>query len=48
VKYEMGFWQIKKEIKEEFSKEVTANVQNTQLGAESINEICNKIKKMNE
>jgi hypothetical protein len=35
----------KKEVKEEFNKEVTANVQNTQLqGVEDINEIL-KIKK---
>ena len=36
----------KKEVKEEFIKEVTANVQNTQLGeVECFNEIWNKIKK---
>jgi hypothetical protein len=48
VKYEMGYWQIKKKkkVKEEFSKEVTANVQNTRLEAtEALNETRNKIKK---
>jgi len=36
----------KKEVKEEFIKEVTANVQNTQLQRmEDIKEILNKIKK---
>ena len=35
----------KKEIKEEFIKEVAANIQNTRLkDAEDINEIWNKIK----
>jgi len=36
----------KKEVKEEFIKEETGNVQNTQLqGVEDINEILDKIKK---
>ena len=38
----------KKEVKEEFIKEVTANVQNTELQeVEDINKILNKIKKRN-
>ena len=49
MKSELKKWDIgrinKKEIKEEFIKEVAANIQNTRLkDVEDINEIWNKIK----
>jgi 1,2-phenylacetyl-CoA epoxidase catalytic subunit len=49
-KSEIKKWDInklhKKEVKKEFSKEVTANIQNAQLEeVEDINETWNKIKK---
>jgi hypothetical protein len=48
-KSEIKIWDIvklnKKEVKEEFIKDIAANVQNTQLQeAEDINEISNKMK----
>jgi len=44
MKWDIG--ELKKKVKEEFRKEVTANEQNTQLeAAEALNEICSKIKK---
>ena len=47
MKWDIG--KLKWKVKDEFSKEVTANVQNTQLeAAEALNEIRNKIKKRNE
>jgi 1,2-phenylacetyl-CoA epoxidase catalytic subunit len=48
-KGEIKKWDIgklnKKEVQEVFIKELTANVQNTQLELEDINETWNKIKK---
>jgi 1,2-phenylacetyl-CoA epoxidase catalytic subunit len=47
-KSEIKKWDIgqlnKKEVKEEFIMEVIANVQNTQLEVEDMNEIWNRIK----
>ena len=43
VKKEWGIGKIKKKVKEEFIKGVTAYVQNTQLEVVGINEILKKI-----